>query len=322
MSEIEVFGGEGMKMVQLPLDAVVVRVGSSARAEPTEDEVEQLASHFAEHPMLHVPVVAKREEQWVLVAGYLRFLAWNRLEHPVGVFRWIEGTDTELMLLSLAENVVRARLRPHELVERIALLHARGVTVEEIGSYSGYSIRYLRQLLAMKRDAHPELWRRFAEQAPHLGVTAMLDLVAHPVEEQLERWLEAEKHWRRGDTSARGFAEEEEEDGHLSGGAAARRRFPRRREVKQLLSAVMAEESIAEDYRQGVVDALRWMLFDAEMGTRFSWKTLRKMGPSVGKVIPIRPDVSNPNSSTPDAPAEGSDAEQASDADQAQGGEP
>jgi hypothetical protein len=77
----------------------------------------------------------------------------------------------------------------------------------------------------------------------------------------------------------------------------------------------MAEEAIEEDYRQGVVDALRWMLFDTEIGTRFSWKTLRNLERSGAKVIPIRPGIQEAGNGEPASDDEHVDgpAEQARD---------
>jgi len=316
MSEVRVFGNDAMRMVELPLSEVVIREGWSARDGLTDEEVERAAKRFALQPMLHPPTVAQREGEWVLVAGLLRFRVLRHLGHERCVFRWVEGTELELLLLAFIENVARRRLRPHEFVGGVAMLRARGISAREIAAQCEYSPRYIRQLAAVRRDAHPELWVLFTEGRPHLGVTAMLDLVAHPPEEQLERWLEAEKHWKRGDTSARGFSEEEGEEMQMAAGATPRRRFPKRREVKKLLAAVMSEESGEPDYRKGVVDALRWMLFDVEIGTRFSWTTLRGLSRKGAEVIPIRPGVLEAASDdATDAAAD--DVEEAGD-----GGEP
>lgn len=280
-----------MQMVELSLSEVLVRPGWSARAEPSRLDVLDAAERFAEQPMLHPPAVAQRGDAWVLVSGRLRLEVWRHLGHERGLFRWVEGSDEALLLLNFAENVARRALKPNELVERIVLLRTAGISAKAIAKHSGYSVRWVRQLAAIRRDAHPELWVQFVREAPHLSIRAMLDLVAHPPEEQLERWLEAQKHWARGDTAARGFSEIEEGDDTLSAGATARRRFPRRREVKKLLAAVMAEEAIEQEYRKGVADALRWMLFDTDLGTRFSWTTLRGLDRRGAKVIPIRPDT-------------------------------
>jgi len=308
MSEINVFGTDEMRMVELALDDVVIRPGWSARGEPSEEEVAKAAERFAQQQMLQPPAVAQRGQGWVLVAGGLRLSVWRHLGYERGVFRWVEGSDQELLLLNLAENIARKELGHHEIAERVTFLRELGISAAEIAKHSGYSARYVRQLAALKRDAHPELWALFVARTPHLQVRVMLDLVAHPPEEQLERWLEAEKHWRRGDTSARGFAENEDEDGQLSGGATPRRRFPKRREVKRLLAAMLAEESIEEEYRKGVIDALRWMLFNTELGTRFSWSTLRAMEGKGAKVIPIRPEVGGPAEQEESPEASGRDS--------------
>ena len=267
----KMFGTEAMRMVELPLDEVQERFEWSARGAPSEEEIERATERFRKQPMLHPPAVVQREGRWELISGFLRFAVWRRMGLDVGTFRHVEGSDSELYLLNFAENVARRKLKSWELVERVAFLRARGVSAKEISRYSGYTARYIRQLAATKRDAHPELWVLFVEEAPHLTMRVMLDLVAHPPEEQLERWIAAERHWRRGDTSARGFSEEE--DG--SAGAEPRRRFPRRREVQKLLSVVETEPAIDESYRKGLVDALRWLLFDTELSTRFSWRTLK-----------------------------------------------
>ncbi len=90
----------------------------------------------------------------------------------------------------------------------------------------------------------------------------------------------------------------------MAAGATPRRRFPRRRQVKKLLSAVMTEESIGEDYRKGAVDALRWLLFDTELSTQFSWSTMRKLERQGAKVIPIRPEPCGPEELSSEEPAE------------------
>lgn len=281
---------EDMSMVELALSEVQVRRDWSARAEPSRSDIAEAAKRFAQQPMLHPPTVAQRGERWVLVSGRLRLEVWRHLGYERGLFRWVRGSDQTLLLLNFAENVARRALAPHELVQRVVFLRDRGIDAKEIAKHSGYSVRYVRQLAAIRRDAHAELWMRFVQGEAHLGIAVMLDLVAHPAEEQLERWLMAQKHWRRADTAARGFSEEEGDEA-LSAGATPRRRFPRRREVKKLLAAVMSEEALEEDYRKGVVDALRWMLFDTELGTRFSWSTLRGLDRRGAKVIPIRVQV-------------------------------
>lgn len=105
--EFKVFGPPHMRMVELPLREVRVDPTLLCRRH-SEEEIDAACALFKDTPMLHPPVVARWENEWLLAAGLKRFLVWQREGVEVGLFRWIDvQSRADILLTSLSENVRR-----------------------------------------------------------------------------------------------------------------------------------------------------------------------------------------------------------------------
>lgn len=302
------FGPPHMRMVELPLSAVVVDPSFNCREPYTAEEIGKACVAFETQPMLHAPAVARVEGQWMLVSGFLRMAVWLTKELEVGVFRWIESDDLAVLArANLAENVARQELKMHELVERLTFLRESGVDPELIAQDCGYSVRHVRRVCTLKRCAHPKLWETFvAGHDPHLTMRRMLDLADHAPAQQLERWQQMHEAGELADEHARGYSQGPNgaNDGPsrdtpmrtstglgATGGRSgkrARRRLPARRQVEQLYRLIEREPTMEASYRRGMVEILRWLLHGDEMQLQVSTSSLRapRRAPESGSSSP------------------------------------
>lgn len=278
------YGPPHMRMIELPITAVVVDPAFNCRAY-TAAEIAEACEQFETQPMLHAPTVARVDGEWRLVAGFRRFAVWQVKGVAEGVFRWIDATDArELLVANLVENLVRRDLRPHELVEAFARLAQQGLDAYDIAARCHCSDRWVRRLWSLQRSAHPELWAMFvAGTSPHLTLTRMLDLADHPPAVQLHRWRQMLGASERADEHARGYRERSGDDAPPPG-PSSRRRLPSRRRAERMRRVVEKDPSLDPAYRKGALDTFAWFLGGTDQDQ------------------PARPDASVPSSPSATAP--------------------
>jgi hypothetical protein len=273
-SDFKVFGPEHMRMIELPLSEVMVDPAFNCRGVYSVEEITQACEAFEHEPMLHPPTVARVGEQWMLIAGFLRFAVWQVKRVDVGVFRWIEADDArKLALTNVAENMLRNELRPHEIVDGIARLRELGIDAEVIGKACKYSKRWVNRLYAFKRSAHPELWDAFvAHGGARLSMRRALDLADHRHEEQPRRLRQVLKVEGNADDIARGYPDPDAAQSAQPEASTprTRRRYPSRRHARQVEKLIELEPMLRPDYRKGLLDMLRWFLFRTEFPFKVS----------------------------------------------------
>ncbi|MCA9604488.1 MAG: hypothetical protein KC619_02765, partial [Myxococcales bacterium] len=246
----------------------------NCRAPYSEEEIREAFERFTREPMLHPPSVAPvGDGRFQLVTGFLRFEVMRRQGWDRGWFRIVSGSELDLYLWNLAENTARRALKGYELVERVWMLHGRGVPKDRLAQACGFKVRYLNRLLFIRRRAHPELYEAFRQGHPLLTIPRMARLVGHEPAEQMEEFRRAEALLDEATAIEQGFSPEGQEsdsknDEPPSGYRAippscprrTRRRLPPRRQVRQLLEVHERAAGLNPQYRRGVVAALRHLL--------------------------------------------------------------
>lgn len=251
---------------ELPLHQVEADASWNCRRQYTEAEVLEAVERYRHEPMLHPPsVVLVDEDRFRLVTGFLRFEVMKRLGHDTGWFRLIAGTEEELLLWNLGENTARRDLTGYELVERVWLLHCKGVDKARITRACGFSVRYLNRLLYVRRRAHPELYEKF-RTSPQLTIARMARLCTHPADTQMVEYQQSEALLRRAGAVEQGYSDDlagsdaPTEDGRRLP-KQRRRRLPPRAQVRRLLTRYEKSSHLDPNYRQGVVASLRHLLY-------------------------------------------------------------
>lgn len=287
METPRIFGPEHMRVIELPVEAVIVDPTFNCRRAYTTEQIEQACDVFEAQPMLHTPTVARVEGEWRLVAGFLRFAVWRAKGVATGLFRLVEAGDLhELAVLNMVENLQRHDLEPAEIVEGIMRLRDSGLEPKEIAQRCGCSSRWVRRISALKRDAHPELWAAFIERrSPHLTLTRVLDLADHRPEEQLRLLRLILKAAESADELAHGYREAGADGAPPPGGVrvpSPRRRYPVRRRAVKTQRLIQREPTLEPAYRRGLLDAFGFFLSGEKLPFRFTVDPMDGEEPAVG----------------------------------------
>lgn len=290
VAEEEQDGAEGLELyaavVELPLELVVADSRWNCRTH-TEEDIEKAMEMFSEQPMFHTPIVAPiGDGRYQLVAGFLRFEVLRRQGHEACWFRVVEGTETDLYLWNLAENTARRALKSHELVERVWMLHSRGIAKAQLAQACGFGVRYINRLLFIRRRAHPELYTLFQQEHPRLTIPRMARLVGHAPEQQMSEFRRSEAHLEQATVIEQGYSESPppldaesseppEASGYEAPGSrearrARRRRLPRRSHVVGLLRMHRRASNLHPEYRRAAIAVLEHLLTGEPLPERLS----------------------------------------------------
>ena len=268
----------GPALEELPLARVEADPSWNCRAPYVEAKVQRAVERYRHEPMLHPPsVVRLGERRFQLVTGFLRFEVMRRLGDELGWFRVVEGDEEDRLLWNLGENTARRDLTGYELVERVWMLHSRGVSKPRLLRACGFKIRYLNRLLFIRRRAHPELYEAFRTN-PSLSVARMARLCTHEPAEQVEEYRKSEAWLARAAEVEQGYAERledaegagGEEDAEVRRPKRRRRRLPSRDHVRRLLAVHEKCSHLDPNYRRGVVASLRHLLYGEPLPERAS----------------------------------------------------
>lgn len=262
---------------EVSLEWVEADPGWNCRAPYVEAEICSAVERYRHEPMLHPPsVVRLGVRRFQLVTGFLRFEVMRRLGDELGWFRVVEGDEEDRLLWNLGENTARRDLTGYELVERVWMLHSRGVSKQRLLRACGFKIRYLNRLLFIRRRAHPELYEAFRTN-PSLSVARMARLCTHEPAEQVEEYRKSEAWLARAAEVEQGYAERLDAEG--AGGEDGvevrrpkrrRRRLPSRDHVRRLLAVHEKSGHLDPNYRRGVVASLRHLLYGEPLPERAS----------------------------------------------------
>jgi ParB-like chromosome segregation protein Spo0J len=187
----------------IPLAQISERPGFNIRFQETD--IPTLAACIAEwgllFPPLVVPVVpeeAIRQEpgsspHFFVVHGHRRLAALRHLQWESAPFFVAHGLSMiEQELLNIAENG-REDLTPAELAERCANMvglygKKQGIDANTVAQRTGYSVSYIQNLIRLRNKLHPDLWAMMIRTGRKAPVSALLQVVAKPPEEQLIAW--------------------------------------------------------------------------------------------------------------------------------------
>ncbi len=131
---------EPREVTVLPLDRIVPNPLQPRRA-MDEGGIEALARSIGTHGIVQPLVVRPRENgEYELVAGERRWRAARRAGLKEAPVRIVEGTDLEMMEISLIENIQREDLSPLEVAGALCdLLKQSSLTQEEAAARIGWS---------------------------------------------------------------------------------------------------------------------------------------------------------------------------------------
>lgn len=284
--EDELEGGCSVELplIELPVRTVEADPAFNCRPPYSTNEIEAAYAHFERTPMLHPPTVAAREglpSRYRLVAGFKRFAVLELLAERRGldtaVFGLVEGqSEEDLLLLNVTENVARGAVPGAYLAERFTALVDVGLTAKEIAARSGVTVRHVRRLLAIRREAHPELWSLYEQGHETLSMRRMLELVGHERDQQLDAFRQSEELHRQARDVERGYSErletppEAEVEGEEKPAPRTRRRYPPRRHARRLLYSIKRDDQLDPQYRAGFVAAMRHMLDGDDVPVRWN----------------------------------------------------
>ncbi len=162
---------------------------------------EQLREDIAAHGLLQPIGVRWLGESFHVMYGYRRVRACLRLSpnYPVPCVVHAQTGDEdrddfEADAANLRENMNGRGRKPFKLAEGLFRMHGLRPELSrtELGQCVGLSSGYTTNLLRIRKDACPELWRlfvsyglRFSSRVNHLD---MLEIVRLPKSEQIEAW--------------------------------------------------------------------------------------------------------------------------------------
>jgi len=132
-----------------------------------------LEASILEEGLLHainVHPMRGNSKQWGAFAGGRRYRSINNLvargdlpaDWPVRVVVYEGYTDSQLIVMSIAENIMRKNLRDYELYAGIVRAIALGQTIEDIASELGQPELYVRRWLCVGQLAKP-VFKAFAD---------------------------------------------------------------------------------------------------------------------------------------------------------------
>lgn len=286
--EDDLVEGRSVELPLIELSVCMVEADPAFNCRPpySASEIEAAYAHFERTPMLHAPTVAPHRglsDRYRLVAGFKRFAVLELLAERRGletaVFGLVEGrSEEDLLLLNVTENVARGAVPGAYLAERFTALVDVGLTAKEIAARSGVTVRHVRRLLAIRREAHPELWSLYEQGHETLSMRRMLELVGHERDQQLDAFRQSEELHRQARDVERGFSErldadaapEAEGPGAEPPAPRSRRRYPPRRHARRLLYSIKRDDQLDPQYRAGFVAAMRHMLDGDDVPVRWN----------------------------------------------------
>jgi len=162
--------------------------------------LKELAANIYTQGLLMPLTVTKRDEKYVVVAGFRRYAAIASMEKfddfdtkfgkvPCTI---VEGEKKKLQQYNLVENLQREDLTPAEQANGFSSLRELGMTQKQIGEAVGKSQAYVSILLKLVENLADPAWDAFCKG--ELGVNEAKEMASFDKDEQLKRmglWTEA-----------------------------------------------------------------------------------------------------------------------------------
>lgn len=147
-------------------------------------DVAPLAESIRKAGLLQPPVLIRKGERFLVVAGHRRLAA-------VALLGWKEcrcsvvDPDTNVALCRLIENVARLDLAPHELVSSVTAVVESGERVKDVAEGLGLSVSYIRNLVSVRTRLIPDAWNLFEAQGRKAKIADFINLSYRPPVVQL-----------------------------------------------------------------------------------------------------------------------------------------
>lgn len=147
-----------------------VEAEKGAKREDDETSLASLAAHIKRHGC--PPIIVARQEgkkkPYFLIAGFRRMTAMLEILEwgpETSVYAMVHApmSDKERVTANLAENLQREDLHPAEQAEGFARLEKLGSSSKEIASSVGISQSHVNNLLRLKANLSPRVWKAWAE---------------------------------------------------------------------------------------------------------------------------------------------------------------
>jgi len=199
----------------IPLARVHERPGLNSRFEMPD--IAELAASIGDPRtgLLFPPLVVKAEDitpdapnknHYYIVHGYRRVAALKMLKWKRAAFFVAVGlTLQDQYIINLAENA-RENLTPAEIADRAYnLIHVlplgKRPSAERLAEKCGMSSSHVRNLVRLRRDLHPELWKVFVNLGHQAKIGAFLSILPLAPANQLvawRKWHEVKEEQPRG----------------------------------------------------------------------------------------------------------------------------
>jgi ParB family chromosome partitioning protein len=195
-------------LVSIPLSSLRRSKLNVRKTEPLS-EIEQLAASIKSKGLLENlvvrPGIGGNQESFEVIAGSRRFAALKLLakqkhvsrDHPVSCLLLSSCEASDLIEISLAENLVRAPVHPADQFEAFANLQKEGLSVDEIGARFGLATTIVRQRLKLAAVS-PKLMAEYRAKAMTLE-----QLMAYTISDDREAQEEVWRSVANGDPSPR-----------------------------------------------------------------------------------------------------------------------
>ena len=142
----------------LPLDRIEVLNPRERNQRKFDTIVQSIESVGLKKPITVTPRPSgDGAERYVLICGEGRLKAYQRLGETRIPALVVSTSDEDAYVMSLAENIVRRRHQPLELLHGITLLKERGCSAVDIARRTGLNETYVRNILELAEKGEERL---------------------------------------------------------------------------------------------------------------------------------------------------------------------
>jgi len=175
------------KLIEVPIDQIEVPE-DQIRSVITKEGLEELQDSIKRTGLIHPPIVVQKDEKFILISGYRRFLACRNLgwiKIPV-LIRKLNAKQKYQVVVD--ENFRRENVNYIDLAKYLKYLNEEeGYSKVELAEMFGYSPGWLNMIMKVLKVDEP---LQAAVEAGHIDVTSALELQRLPTPLKRKEYLQ------------------------------------------------------------------------------------------------------------------------------------